>query len=87
MTPSIIATIERLQDRAEAHVSLTSIAIQTEPNADLLLATGEAARLLGLQGRTIQLYIREGRLPATKDGRKWRVRLGDVMKVIKEAGA
>jgi len=47
-----------------------------------LLGTTEAARELGVTPATLRRWITEGRLPAQRVGKKWRVRRADLRKVV-----
>ena len=42
------------------------------------LGTSEAARALGVSTATVRSWIRSGRLPATRIGRKWMIARADV---------
>ena len=42
------------------------------------LSLTEAAERAGLHYMTVYRYVRTGRLPATRQGREWRVALGDL---------
>lgn len=46
--------------------------------SDRLLTPHQVADLLGLQPRTVQLWLRSGRLPGIKLGRLWRVRASEL---------
>jgi excisionase family DNA binding protein len=43
-----------------------------------LLGSKELAELLGLHRRTVQAWLKEGRLPGMKLGRDWKARVSDV---------
>jgi excisionase family DNA binding protein len=43
-----------------------------------LLGSKELADLLGLHRRTVQAWLKDGRLPGMKIGRDWKARVSDV---------
>jgi excisionase family DNA binding protein len=43
-----------------------------------LLTLPEIADLTGMAGPTVRVWVKQGRLPATKVGRQWMVRRGDL---------
>jgi excisionase family DNA binding protein len=43
-----------------------------------LLGSKELAELLGLHRRTVQTWLKDGRLPGMKLGRDWKARVSDV---------
>jgi excisionase family DNA binding protein len=43
-----------------------------------MVGVAEAAEVLGIHPATVQRAIKRGELPATRVGRKWRVRLSDL---------
>ena len=47
-----------------------------------LLTVDQVAERLQLRPNTIRIYLREGRLPALKAGRVWRVRESDLLEFI-----
>lgn len=52
---------------------------------ETMLSTTEAAKRLGVGMRTIQLWLRQGRLPGVKLGpRIWRIRESDVLRIQQE---
>lgn len=46
--------------------------------AEHLYSADEAARILGLQVRTVRNYVREGRLPGVRIGKQYRIARADV---------
>ena len=55
---------------------------------DKLIATDEVARILDVKIRTVQLWIRQKKLPGIKLGsRTWRVREKDLEKFIEDRAA
>jgi excisionase family DNA binding protein len=46
--------------------------------AELLYSAEEAARILGLQVRTVRNYVREGRLPGVRIGKQYRIARADL---------
>lgn len=51
---------------------------------DELLTLPEIAQTLGMNPSTVRLWVREGRLPAEKMGRKWMVRRVDLEQMLAE---
>jgi excisionase family DNA binding protein len=51
---------------------------------DELLTLPEIAQTLGMNPSTVRLWVREGRLPAEKVGRKWMVRRADLEQMLAE---
>jgi len=51
---------------------------------DELLTLPEIAHTLGMNPSTVRLWVREGRLPAEKVGRKWMVRRADLEQMLAE---
>jgi excisionase family DNA binding protein len=49
---------------------------------DERLTLPEIARILGMNPSTVRLWVREGRLPAEKVGRKWTVRRIDLEQML-----
>ena len=49
---------------------------------DELLTLPEIAHTLGMNPSTVRLWVREGRLPAEKVGRKWMVRRADLEQML-----
>jgi excisionase family DNA binding protein len=49
---------------------------------DQLLTLPEIAQTLGMNPSTVRLWVREGRLPAEKVGRKWMVRRADLEQML-----
>lgn len=49
-----------------------------------MLTVNEVAERLGLHAHTIRRYIREGKIPAAKFGRVWRVDEEDLRAFIEE---
>lgn len=47
-----------------------------------LLTLPEIADMTGMAGPTVRVWVKEGRLPATKVGRQWMVRRGDLDKML-----
>jgi excisionase family DNA binding protein len=45
---------------------------------DTILSVEQVAEILNLHPRTIRTYVREGRLPAVKTGKQWRIRQVDL---------
>jgi excisionase family DNA binding protein len=43
-----------------------------------LLGTKELSEALGIHQRTIQIWLKQGRLPGMKLGRDWKARVSDV---------
>jgi excisionase family DNA binding protein len=54
------------------------------PEDKELLTTEDIAQYLGYHIRTIRLYVREGKLPAIKVGREYRIRREDFEKFLEE---
>jgi excisionase family DNA binding protein len=52
----------------------------------LLYTTDEVAQLLKVTTRAVQKWIREGKLPAVKYGRVWRVRAEALHQFGRESG-
>ncbi len=52
------------------------------PDPDPYLSVLEVAEQLGFSDQTIVNWIREGKLPATKIGRRYRIRRSDVDRVV-----
>jgi excisionase family DNA binding protein len=48
------------------------------PDELRLLGSKELADLLGLHRRTVQAWLKDGRLPGMKIGRDWKARVSDV---------
>ena len=46
---------------------------------DAMLSVGESARQLGVSPSRVRALIKEGRLPAAKNGREWMIREEDVL--------
>ena len=72
------------QGRTEAYEETRADAtIQAVPVADEyeVVSLIQAARLAGVSPATIQRRISEGELPATRDGRAWRIRKSVVLEV------
>ena len=44
-----------------------------------MLSVGESARQLGVSPSRVRALIKEGRLPAAKNGREWMIREEDVL--------
>jgi excisionase family DNA binding protein len=53
----------------------------------LTLSTPEAAKLLRVHRNTVMAMIDDGRLPAVKIGRNWRINKSDVMRLLGETNA
>lgn len=51
---------------------------------DELLTLPEISYTLGMNPSTVRLWVREGRLPAEKVGRKWMVRRADLEQMLAE---
>ena len=51
---------------------------------DELLTLPEIAQTLGMNPSTVRLWVREGRLPAEKVGRRWMVRRTDLEQMLAE---
>ena len=49
---------------------------------DDLLTLPEIAEMTGMAGPTVRVWVKQGRLPATKVGRGWMVRRGDLDKML-----
>jgi len=49
---------------------------------DQLLTLPEIAQTLGMNPSTVRLWVREGRLPAEKVGRKWMVLRADLEQML-----
>jgi excisionase family DNA binding protein len=47
-------------------------------DGDVLLTDHEAAAYLRMQVKALRFSLRDGRLPATKAGRHWRIRAADL---------
>lgn len=47
-----------------------------------MLSVNEVAQILGLHVRTVRAYVREGKLPAVKVGKQYRVARADVEKLL-----
>ena len=43
-----------------------------------LLTVGQAAEYVGVQSSTIREWVKRGKLPASKAGKGWRIRRGDL---------
>lgn len=57
---------------------------KTEPK-EKMLPTNEVAERLGVQMRTVQLWLRQGRLAGVKLGpRLWRVKESEVLRIQEE---
>ena len=50
-----------------------------------MLSVGESARQLGVSPSRVRALIKEGRLPAAKNGREWMIREEDVLQSQEEA--
>jgi excisionase family DNA binding protein len=51
---------------------------------DDLLTLPEIADMTGMAGPTVRVWVKQGRLPATKVGRQWMVRRGDLERMLAE---
>lgn len=51
---------------------------------DDLLSTDEVAGLLGCCSKTIRNYIRDGKLAASRPGRDYLIRWGDVLRMLRK---
>ena len=49
---------------------------------DDLLTLPEIADITGMANPTVRVWVNQGRLPATKVGRQWMVRRGDLDKML-----
>jgi excisionase family DNA binding protein len=49
---------------------------------DDLLTLPEIAEMTGMAGPTVRVWVKQGRLPATKVGRQWMVRRGDLEQML-----
>ncbi len=49
---------------------------------DDLLTLPDIAEMTGMAGPTVRVWVKDGRLPATKVGRAWVVRRGDLVKML-----
>jgi excisionase family DNA binding protein len=49
---------------------------------DDLLTLPEIADMTGMADPTVRVWVKQGRLPATKVGRQWMVRRGDLEKML-----
>lgn len=47
-----------------------------------LLSVNEVAEILGLHVRTVRAYVRDGKLPAVKIGKQYRIAMRDVEKLL-----
>lgn len=47
-----------------------------------LLTLPEIADMTGMASPTVRVWVKQGRLPATKVGRQWMVRRGDLEKML-----
>ena len=56
--------------------------IMTAFRDEKLLTVDQVAERLQLRPNTIRIYLRDGRLPALKAGRVWRVRESDLLEFI-----
>jgi len=54
------------------------------PDHKELLTTEDIAQYLGYHIETIRVYIRQGKLPAIKVGREYRIRRDDFEKFLEE---
>jgi excisionase family DNA binding protein len=54
------------------------------PGSDEEMTLPQVATLLGLNPSTIRLWVREKRIPARREGRKWLVRRGEVERLLDE---
>jgi excisionase family DNA binding protein len=55
-----------------------------ESEDDALLTTGEAAKILGVSVRAVQLAISEGRLNAEKYGRDYLIRRSALGRIVRK---
>jgi excisionase family DNA binding protein len=60
-----------LGDEVLAHVRLDLGNIHWRPESDIVHATDEAARLVGVSRQYLSKMAREGKLPARRSGRDW----------------
>jgi excisionase family DNA binding protein len=51
---------------------------------DDLLTLPEIAEMTGMAGPTVRVWVKQGRLPATKVGRQWMVRRADLERMLAE---
>ena len=51
---------------------------------DDLLTLPEIAEMTGMANPTVRVWVNQGRLPATKVGRQWMVRRGDLEKMLED---
>jgi excisionase family DNA binding protein len=49
-----------------------------------LLSPGDIAKLLGLHERTVQLFLKQGKIKGMKVGRKWRAYRSDIEDYLAE---
>ena len=54
----------------------------TPPTVEQLLKKPEAAKLLGISQRTLEIYLHDGRLPSVKFGAACRIDPRDLRKLI-----
>lgn len=81
--------IEEAIRRTAAALRAITAAEQTPPApapAEDVVTAEQAARRLGVSRLTLYKYIRQGRLPATRQGRAYVVRLEDVASLRKALG-
>ena len=53
-------------------------------SANDLLTLPEIAEMTGMAGPTVRVWVKQGRLAATKVGRQWMVRRGDLDRMLAE---
>lgn len=89
--------IEEMIERTAAALRSISAATQTPaptpaapsgeaPSGEGVLTADQAARRLGVSRLTLYKYIRQGKLPAVRQGRAYAVRLEDVISLRKVLG-
>lgn len=56
----------------------------SEDQQPLFYTAEEVARLIRVSEQTVRLWIREGKLPARRFGRNWRIPTADVQRILAE---
>ena len=51
-----------------------------------MFSLSEVASIIGVTHRTLQSWVKDGKLPAVKVGAKWRVKESDLQRIIDGEG-
>lgn len=87
LTEERLTTVEARLALLEARVAEleATASHETEPAVELM-STSEAAELLDVHVNTIKNWIADGKLPAVRIGRSWKVRRSDLDAILQDGG-